>query len=164
MPAPFDLPPSGTRQTAAGQTISVRQLQHKIPKGVDRAFQHALKLSRAGKHVSAADDLETVVQREPEFSRAVNQLGIEYAFLGRWEDAEAAFRRVLALEPSSWNAHYNLALILFGRGDLDGAEKSTRRALLFSVRGGEKRSHFRRSWAEPEGQLGFGRSGRQRRP
>ena len=99
---------------------------------MERAFHHAIKLARAGEHGKAAAALETVVGRDPEFLRAEIQLGIEYAFLQRWDDAETVLRRSLQMEPTSASAHYILALILYCKGDLPGAEQSTRRALLFA--------------------------------
>lgn len=120
------------RQKPTGETISVRQLQHKIPKEAAKEFQRALKLSGAGEHQKAAAGLETALRRDPEFASAENQLGAEYSYLGRWEDAELAFRRVTDIEPASWMGHYNLALILYSRGDLAGAEQYTRHALALS--------------------------------
>ena len=138
IPVPYERSPletpSGEMPTdkPTAQSVSVRQLQHKIPKEVARAYHHALKLSRRGEHLKATAELESIVQREPEFFQAANLLGVEYAHLRRSQEAEAAFRRSLELEPSSWSANYNLAITLFGRGDLAGARESTRRALLYS--------------------------------
>jgi Flp pilus assembly protein TadD len=115
-----------------GQTVSVGQLRHRVSRELERGFQHATKLGRAGEHGKAAAALETVVDRDPEFLRAEIQLGIEYAFLQRWDDAETVLRRSLQMEPTSASAHYILALILYCKGDLPGAEQSTRRALLFA--------------------------------
>ena len=122
---PREVPPTG-------QTVSVGQLQHRISKESERGFQHATKLARAGERGKAAAELEIVVERDPEFLRAEIQLGIEYAFLRRWDDAETVLRRSLQMEPTSASAHYILALILYCKGDMPGAEQSTRRALLFA--------------------------------
>ena len=120
------------REKPTGETISVTQLQHKIPKEAAKEFQRALKLSRAGEHEKAAAELEAALRRDPAFTSAENQLGVEYSYLGRWEDAELAFHRVTDMEPASWMGHYNLALILYSRGDMPGAELYTRRALALS--------------------------------
>jgi tetratricopeptide (TPR) repeat protein len=119
-------------ETPTSAPVSVRQLQHKISKPLARSYQHALKLSRKGDHRGAAAELEAAIGRDPEFSQAENQLGIEYSFLGRWAEADAAFRRSLKLDPSSWNAEYNLAIVLCVKGDLPAAEQSTRHALRLS--------------------------------
>jgi tetratricopeptide (TPR) repeat protein len=125
-------PPEVARQKPIGETISVRQLQHKVPKEAEKEFRRATKLSRVGEHAKAAAELEAALRRDPQLSSAENQLGVEYAHLGRWEEAEMAFRRFIDMEPASWLGHYNLALTLYGGGDLPGAEQSTRRALACS--------------------------------
>jgi tetratricopeptide (TPR) repeat protein len=125
-------PPEISQKKPGGETISVRQLQHKVPKEAAKAFQRAFKLSGAGEHEKAAAELEAALRRDPEFTSAENQLGVEYSYLGRWEDAELAFHRVTDIEPASWMGHYNLALILYSRGDRPGAEQSARRALALS--------------------------------
>ncbi len=91
-----------------------------------------MKLSRAGKDGEAAVELETIVRRDPEFSEAQNLLGVEYAHLERFGDAERALHKSLELDPDYWPGHFNLGLVLFHQGDLSGAEKSARRALEFS--------------------------------
>jgi tetratricopeptide (TPR) repeat protein len=125
-------PPELAQKKPAGETISVTQLQHKVPKEAAKNFQRAMKLSRAGEHEKAAAALEAALRRDPEFAAAENQIGAEYSYLGRWDEAENAFRRCTDIEPGSWMGHYNLALTLYGRGDLPGAEQSTRRALALS--------------------------------
>jgi tetratricopeptide (TPR) repeat protein len=125
------VPPEKPRDPI-GQIISVRQLRHKIPKDAARRFQRAIKLSRAGEHAKAVTELEAAIRLDPELDSAEDRLGAEYVYLGRWDEAELAFRRTTELEPSWWMGHYNLALALYRRGDLSGAEESMRRALLSS--------------------------------
>jgi tetratricopeptide (TPR) repeat protein len=130
---PSDISPREMSQDKpTGRSISVSQLQHKISKELGRSYRHAAKLSRAGEHEKAAVELETVVQRDPEFSLAQNLLGVEYASVGRFGDAERALRQSLQLDPDSWSGNFNLGLVLFGEGDLSGAEKSARRSLEIS--------------------------------
>jgi Flp pilus assembly protein TadD len=125
-------PPELAQKKPAGETISVTQLQHRVPKDAAKNFERAIKLSRAGEHEKAAAELEAALRRDPEFASAENQIGVEYSYLERWDEAENAFRRCTDIEPSSWMGHYNLALTLYGRGYLTGAEQSTRRALALS--------------------------------
>ena len=116
----------------AGETVSVSQLQHKVSKDAAKTFQRALKFSRAGEHEKAVAELEAALRRDPQLASAENQLGAEYAYLERWEDAEQAFRRLTGIEPNSWKGHYNLALILYSKNDFPGAEQNARRALALS--------------------------------
>lgn len=126
------VPPEKPHDGPIGQVISVKQLRQKIPKDAAREFQRAIKLSRAGEHEKAVTELEAAMRLDPELYSAEDRLGAEYIYLGRWDKAEIAFRRTTELEPSWWMGHYNLALTLYRRGDLDGAEESMRRSLLSS--------------------------------
>lgn len=114
-----------------GQSVTVGRLRHKTPKEAWKAFASAEKLSRAGDHEGAADELERALVRDPESSEAHGNLGIQYAQLGRLREAAAEFERAIALDPSSEN-HYNLALVSFQAGDVLQAERSARRAVEIS--------------------------------
>ncbi len=125
-------PPGFTQTKPPGETVSVNQLQHKIPKDAAKAYQRAMKFSQAGEHEKAASELESALRRDAAYTAAENQLGVEYSYLGRWDESEQAFRRATDIEPAFWMGHYNLALTLYSRGDFPGAERSTRRALALS--------------------------------
>jgi tetratricopeptide (TPR) repeat protein len=126
------VPPEIPQNKPAGETVSVSQLQHKVPKKAAKTFQRALKFSQAGEHEKAVAELEAALRQDPQLASAENQLGAEYAYLERWEEAEQAFRRLTGIEPNSWKGHYNLALILYSKKDFPGAEQSARRALGLS--------------------------------
>ena len=59
----------------------------------------------------------------------LNNLAVALLSAGRTDDAEAALRRAIALEPRNATAHANLALALLRQNDLAGAEEEAGRAL-----------------------------------
>ena len=126
---PVDIQPPAPPTRPSGQSVSVTELQHRVPKKARQSLARALKLSKAGDHPHAAAELETAVLRDPEFADAYNQLGVEYGHLGRFDEAAAALRRSIEVDPASWGAHYNLAVVLIRTGDLAEAGRSLRRAL-----------------------------------
>ncbi len=69
------------------------------------------------------------VEARPDNSRAWNNYGIVLAAEGRKQEAEAAYARVLALDPTHAKAHVNLANLLFERGDLEPAQVHYARAI-----------------------------------
>ena len=117
------------RLRPTGESVSLLQLQHRVPKEARKAFGRAEKRSKAGNHEHAANDLETAVSDDPEFAAAWGELGAEYGQLERWAEAEAALRRSLALDANPWSVHYNLAVVQSRRGNLSGAQQSARLAL-----------------------------------
>lgn len=115
----------------SGESISVYGLRHKVPKAAQKSFERAMKSSKSRDHVGAAAALQAAVQIDPLFAAAYNQLGAEYGWMGRFEEAKPAFERAVELDPNSWSAQYNLALVLFQLGDPAGAEQHARRSLEF---------------------------------
>ena len=54
-------------------------------------------------------------------SQAYSNLGINFKKLGKLEDAEASYRKAIALDQTYTQAHCNLCLILYVNGDFDSA-------------------------------------------
>ena len=65
----------------------------------------------------------------PDYAEAFNVLGVVSSRMGRHERAQAAWRRVLELDPTSATAYENLGVDALGRGDLSGALTNLQRAL-----------------------------------
>jgi arylsulfatase A-like enzyme/Flp pilus assembly protein TadD len=73
--------------------------------------------------------LEGLASDHPEFAEAHNYLGVAYARMGRGDEAEREFARVLDLDPSSASAENNLGTLALGRGDDASAVRHLERAL-----------------------------------
>lgn len=121
--------PAPPKSPALLGSVSVAQLGHKVPRGAQKWFERAYRVSQKGDHGGAAAELEQAIARDPQFAAAYTNLGIEYGQLGRLDAAAAMLRRSLELDPHSSMVHYNLAVVLFRTGDLAGAEQSARRAV-----------------------------------
>ena len=64
----------------------------------------------------ATDVLQAAVTARPNAPAAANMLGVALAQSGRMADAEAAFRRAVALQPEAGDARKNLTLALLRQG------------------------------------------------
>lgn len=73
-------------------------------------------------------DQETAPAPGPAELEAWFDFGADCEEEGRWLQAEAAYRRVLQLDPGFAEAHFNLGNILRGRGQLAAAAEAYRRA------------------------------------
>jgi tetratricopeptide (TPR) repeat protein len=71
-------------------------------------------LELQGKLERAAERYAQATEVEPRFGDAWNNLGLVLAEFGRSDQAIAALRRVLSLDPRNARAHYNLADLLDG--------------------------------------------------
>ena len=80
--------------------------------------------------------LEKAKRLEPEKASIREALGIAYFRIGRWEEAEAEFRKVLELAPADDYAHYALGRCLEKQGH--AAEANGHYKLARSLRPGSK--------------------------
>ena len=71
-------------------------------------FQQGRAQLKRGMAAQATVALEKAKRREPEKASIREALGIAYFRIGRWEEAEAEFRKLLELSPVNDYAHYAL--------------------------------------------------------
>jgi tetratricopeptide (TPR) repeat protein len=117
------------KRSPAQQIVSVNSLRHRIPKEARRAFERALRLTERADAEGAVKELDKAIELDPDFAAAHHNLGVQYAWLGRYQEAEAQFRRTIELMPESPVGHANLALVLAQIGNPDEAEFNLRRAV-----------------------------------
>ena len=67
---------------------------------------------------------------KPDLAGAHHNLGNALWEQGKWEEAEASYRRALSLQPNLAGAHNNLGTVLLGRNRLEEAVACYRRALV----------------------------------
>ena len=79
-------------------------------------FQQGRALLADGRAAQATVPLEKAKRREPEKASIREALGIAYFRIGRWEEAEAEFRKLLDLSPVDDYAHYALGRCLQKQG------------------------------------------------
>ena len=75
-------------------------------------FQQGRAQLERGMAVQATVALEKARRREPERASIREALGIAYFRIGRWEAAEAEFRKLVDLSPVNDYAHYALGRTL----------------------------------------------------
>jgi tetratricopeptide (TPR) repeat protein len=74
----------------------------------------------------------------PQEPNPQDSLGEGLMAAGRFEEAEAAFRKALDLSPEFWNAHEGMALTKFYRGDWAGGRDALMQAKAAALRVGDK--------------------------
>src|SRR5947207_7515150 len=79
-------------------------------------FQKGSAHLKRGMAAQATVSLEKAKAREPEKASIREALGIAYFRIGRWEEAEAEFRKMLELSPIDDYAHYALGRCLQKQG------------------------------------------------
>jgi Tfp pilus assembly protein PilF len=144
--------PLPSRNPASTQEIvSVESLVHRVPNAAKQSYQRALGLSGGNNAMGAAKELEKAIGRDPEFAPAHNNLGVQYAWMGKYRQAEAQFRRTIELMPESAVGYSNLALVLLQFGNPEEAELNLRRAVQLGPNDSKARSLLGRLlWANPD--------------
>ena len=79
-------------------------------------FQKGRAHLKKGMAAQATVALEKAKRREPDKASIREALGIAYFRIGRWEEAESEFRKVLELSPTDDYAHYALGRCLQKQG------------------------------------------------
>jgi len=79
-------------------------------------FQQGRAQLKRGMAAQATVALEKAKRREPEKASIREALGIAYFRIGRWQAAEAEFRKLLELSPVNDYAHYALGRTLEKQG------------------------------------------------
>jgi tetratricopeptide (TPR) repeat protein len=123
------------------ETIAVaRKLLALDPNVRSTTHNLALALARLGRYAEAETAVRRALELQPgddakfqmDISEAHNLLGYIYLKQGRGAEAELALRQAIALTPYLTRPHYNLALLLYQRGDREDGD----RELDFAVRYG----------------------------
>ena len=112
-----------------GATVSIRQLQHKVPSEAQKEFAKGRTASNKGKHAIALDHFRKATQIDPEFSEAFNSTGVSEMELGHFKQASDAFQKAVDLVPDYGVALANLSIALCRIKQYHEAAEVARRAL-----------------------------------
>lgn len=99
------------------------------PRAAAEALRAAVALEEAGKYAEAARAYQAILDQHPDSLLAWTNLGNADVQLGNRNDAENAFRKALAIDPSSRDALNNLAWLLYETKRYDEAESLARKAV-----------------------------------
>jgi tetratricopeptide (TPR) repeat protein len=104
-----------------GGATSLARLQNAPPPKAFRQMEKAQEALDSGDLVAGVKRLEKAIEIHPNFIEARNNLGVQYARLGRWKDAAVEFEQAAELDPAAALPHLNLALALQQLGEAEGA-------------------------------------------
>ena len=110
-------------------TVSIRQLQHKVPTAAQKEFSKGNTASKKGEHALALDHFRKATQIDPEFSQAFNSSGVSDMELGRLKQASDEFQKAVDLVPDYLVALANLSIALCRLEQYHEAAEVARRAL-----------------------------------
>jgi tetratricopeptide (TPR) repeat protein len=121
--------PEQSRERPVEGTVSVQELQRKIPSKAKKELEKSRKSAQKNDITGAIDHLKKALQIDPDFMEAHNNLGVLYMNANRPEDALAEFRAALKLDPGSAFANSNVAAVLITLKRYPEAEQAARQSL-----------------------------------
>lgn len=83
------------------------------PQAAVDLYNKALESVKGGNRGKAIEQLKGALAIHPNFTAALNGLGVQYLRLGKYEAASEAFTKALKLAPDSFNLHLNSGISLF---------------------------------------------------
>lgn len=104
-----------------GRLISAQESDAGVPKEARNAYKRGSEAARNQRPREAIELFEQALVIAPDYLFALNDLGVQYTRLGRYDESIAVLRRAVAKAPTSFPPHLNLAIALFGKGDVDGS-------------------------------------------
>jgi tetratricopeptide (TPR) repeat protein len=123
------LPDAPNASRAAGDTVSLQQLQHKVPSAARKAFDKGVLAAHKGKEAEAEAFFRKAVEVDPEFADAYNELGAAEVSLGKLPEAAGNFQKAIDLAPEHRLALPNLSIVLAKMKRYREAGQVARRAL-----------------------------------
>ncbi len=100
-----------------------------VPKPAADVYEKALESLRAGDTQRAVEQLKQAVALYPEFSLALNELGVIYQQLGQIDKAVEALRAAVNVAPEVFEIRLNLGLVLLKSKQFSDADVQLRRAI-----------------------------------
>jgi tetratricopeptide (TPR) repeat protein len=94
-------------------TISIQQLQHKVPKAGAKEFIKGREAFKKGNKEAAKEHLQKAIKIDPEFADAHNDLGVVLENLGEHASSAQQFRKAVQLAPRHKEATANLSIALY---------------------------------------------------
>jgi tetratricopeptide (TPR) repeat protein len=120
--------------------VSLRDLQHPVPKKAIKEAHDAEELARAGNLPKAIAKLEKAIQIHPAYRDAHLNLGVQYARVGRTADARVEFQKALDIGPPAAPIYIDLSLTSLALHQYREAETLAEKALdLDPGNGGAKK-------------------------
>ena len=110
-------------------TITLQELQQRNQSKARGTFADAKMAARRGDHVRSIKLFEKVLQKDPLFSDARNDLAVEMIVAGETERAIDELQQVVHLNPHFLMAYTNLGVLLCNEKKFPEAESVLRRAL-----------------------------------
>lgn len=119
----------GSVLASGGRLISAHETDKSIPKDARKLYRKGVDAMTGDREVEAVGHFTKALAIAPDYLFALNDVGVLYTRLGRYDDAIGVLKRAIAIAPKSFPPHLNLAIAYFGKSDFAVAGDETAAAL-----------------------------------
>src|SRR5215813_8613095 len=115
---------STARRSAAGAgVLDVTNYEKTVPPKARAAYKRGMEAVNQANAEVAIANLQEAIRIYPQYVRALNDLGVVYMKLERFEEAEVAFRQAIEVNKRFFHPRLNLGLVLEKQGEYQEALK-----------------------------------------
>ena len=100
------------------------------PKEAATLYLASFESSKAGDHKKAVEQLKSALALHPQFSLALNELGVQYLMLGQAENSSNVLAEAVKLSPDEVAPRLNYGIALLNQNKFAHAEEQLRLVLL----------------------------------
>jgi Flp pilus assembly protein TadD len=116
-------------RTPSTSIVTLHQLSHRVPRQAAKEYDRAVKAKENGTRENAIAHFNRAIAIDPEFSDAINDLGVLYLDAGRTDQAIERFTKAVAVDPHAALPYLNLALAYLRQNQLVDGERAARQAM-----------------------------------
>jgi type IV pilus biogenesis/stability protein PilW len=95
------------------EIVQVGGKEYSLAREVLTHFNRGVHLSQQRNFAGAAQAYEKVIELEPNYVEAYNNLAIVYQEMGDWEKARSTYQKSVEINPQYGKAHNNLGILLY---------------------------------------------------
>ena len=118
VPVYITLQPRGSRSGSTG-TVDARTAA--IPESARDLYKQAIESEKAGDRNKAIEQLEAALTIFPNFVAALNQLGVQYIALKKWDKASEVLGKAIGIAPDAFHPRLNYGIVLIQTKNYKGA-------------------------------------------
>ena len=108
--------PAEKRPAKADAVLDVATYEANVPAKARAAYKRAMDSINEGQLENAIPELQQAISIYPQYVRAINDLGVTFMKLRRFDEAEIAFRKAIDIDKRFFHPRMNLGIVLNKEG------------------------------------------------
>ncbi|HQR39547.1 MAG TPA: tetratricopeptide repeat protein [Blastocatellia bacterium] len=116
-------------RTPSGRLFSAQESDSSVPKEARKEYKAGVKAAHSNEAAEAVTRFRNAIRIAPDYLFALNDLGVQLTRMGQYQESAELLRKAVAIAPTSFPPHLNLAISLLGLHDVNQAQAEVKTAL-----------------------------------